>query len=90
MRPTASPKRLCQNIDPEVFFPEGTNRPAQVAFAQTICRGCPVLRSCAAEALRLGITHGVVASVDLSDPLIRPLEEAKRRLQRVADGRRVC
>ncbi|WP_162184186.1 WhiB family transcriptional regulator [Nocardia brasiliensis] len=79
-------KRLCQSVDPEVFFPEGNDRPAHVLLAQVICTSCPALRSCAHDALRIGITHGIVASVDLSDPSDRRQSEAKQLLRAIADG----
>lgn len=61
----------------ELFFPVGTAGPAlqQIAEAKAICRRCPVLQACRAEALaRPGaFTHGVVGglSEDERNALVR-------------------
>nr|WP_238592108.1 WhiB family transcriptional regulator [Pseudonocardia sp. EC080625-04] len=51
----------------ELFFPVGTAGPAlqQIAEAKAICRRCPVLQACRAEALAWpgAFTHGVVGGL---------------------------
>jgi hypothetical protein len=47
---------VCQNVDPETFFP-APSEPADTAMA--LCRTCPVLGSCLAWALQAGDLHGV-------------------------------
>ncbi|GAA4988255.1 hypothetical protein GCM10025792_40360 [Pseudonocardia tropica] len=77
--PQAVPGRLpCADTDViELFFPVGTAGPAlqQIAEAKAICRHCPVLQACRAEALaRPGaFTHGVVGglSEDERNALLR-------------------
>lgn len=47
---------LCQQVDPELFFPEdggSTREPKRV------CAACPVWRECRAWALENGVRHGV-------------------------------
>lgn len=82
-----SAQRLCHSVDPEIFFPDGRgDRDARVALAQTICRRCPALRACAADALRVGIRHGIIASVDLGDFSDRVDRTARDRLEAIAAG----
>ncbi|WP_280454147.1 WhiB family transcriptional regulator [Nocardia brasiliensis] len=47
-------------FDPETWFPVGTS-PRAADAARDICRDCPVLEACGAEAARHGLTHGVWA-----------------------------
>lgn len=47
---------VCQNVDPETFFP-APSEPADAAVA--VCRSCPVQGSCLAWALQAGDLHGV-------------------------------
>jgi len=47
---------LCQNVDPETFFP-APSEPADAAVA--LCRTCDVQGSCLAWALDVGDCHGV-------------------------------
>jgi hypothetical protein len=47
---------LCQNVDPETFFP-APNEAADAAVA--LCRTCDVQGSCLAWALDVGDCHGV-------------------------------
>ncbi|ASF08993.1 WhiB family transcriptional regulator [Nocardia brasiliensis] len=80
-------QRLCEGEDPEIFFPDGRgNRDERVEVAQAICRKCPALRICAADALRLGITHGIVASVDLGYLSDRVDRSRQSQLEAIAAG----
>jgi hypothetical protein len=47
---------VCQNVDPETFFP-APSEPADAAIA--LCRTCDVQGSCLAWALDVGDCHGV-------------------------------
>lgn len=47
---------VCQNVDPETFFP-APSEPADAAIA--LCRTCDVQGSCLAWALEVGDCHGV-------------------------------
>jgi hypothetical protein len=49
-------KGVCQQVDPETFFP-APNEPADAAIA--LCRGCVVQGPCLAWALDVGDCHGV-------------------------------
>lgn len=44
---------LCRGMDPELWFPIGTEGPAllQIARARAVCADCPVASSCLAWAL---------------------------------------
>lgn len=46
----------CRVVDPEVFFAE---RPADVEYAKSLCRDCPVQESCLAGALERHEPWGV-------------------------------
>lgn len=68
------PQRACKGTDPDVFCPptrrtspDNPSRKLAVAPALAICSVCPVRPQCALEAIRLGISHGVVGGVDLGD-----------------------
>lgn len=62
---TASWRRLarCDSYDVDIFFApevEGTVQEARrLAMAKRICRECPVMMSCRAEALQRHEPHGV-------------------------------
>jgi hypothetical protein len=47
---------VCQNVDPETFFP-APSEPADTALA--LCRSCDVQGACLAWALEVGDCHGV-------------------------------
>jgi hypothetical protein len=49
-------KGVCQQVDPETFFP-APNEPADAAIS--LCRSCDVQGSCLAWALDVGDCHGV-------------------------------
>ena len=49
-----------------------------------ICTNCPVIAACAQKALRLGVTHGVWAGVDMPGTRsAADLEAARRQLREV-------
>jgi WhiB family redox-sensing transcriptional regulator len=52
---------LCQEEDPELFFPIGSTGPAleQIEQAKNICRRCPVTEECLRWALDSGQDAGV-------------------------------
>lgn len=52
---------LCQEEDPELFFPIGDTGPAltQIEQAKNICRRCPVTEACLRWALESGQDSGV-------------------------------
>ncbi|MFF4961043.1 WhiB family transcriptional regulator [Streptomyces sp. NPDC001222] len=56
-------RAACRGMDSSVFFSpmgeRGARRRDREERAQSICRTCPVLRACAAFALRTSQTHGV-------------------------------
>jgi len=55
----------CRDIDPELFFPEGTAGPAQdqADQAKRICGSCPVQGPCLRFALWHGLGFGVWGGV---------------------------
>jgi WhiB family transcriptional regulator, redox-sensing transcriptional regulator len=56
-------RAACRDIDSAVFFsPDGERGPARAARearAKVICARCPVIRQCAAHAIRYGERYGV-------------------------------
>ncbi len=46
----------CRDADPDLFFPTSE---ADVAAAQRICRGCPVIEECLNWALDTRVRYGV-------------------------------
>ncbi len=54
-------RAICQDEDPELFFPVGTSGAAllQIAEAKTVCRRCPVVTECLTWALESGQDAGV-------------------------------
>ncbi|MFD9465579.1 WhiB family transcriptional regulator [Streptomyces sp. NPDC060027] len=49
----------CAEQNPELFFPKNADGEA---FAKQICRGCPVVRECLMQALRLGDEYAVLGA----------------------------
>lgn len=51
----------CRDVDPELFYPAGTDGPAllQIAKAKTVCRHCPVRAQCLAWAMANSELYGV-------------------------------
>lgn len=51
----------CRDLDPELFFPEGTAGPAllQQAEAKSVCHRCPVIAECRTSALNTREEFGV-------------------------------
>jgi WhiB family transcriptional regulator, redox-sensing transcriptional regulator len=51
----------CRYADPRLFFPAGTDGPAQVEAnrAKQVCAGCPVQAACLDSALSSGYETGV-------------------------------
>ena len=51
----------CRNVDPEIFFPDGTAGPAllEIDRARALCAGCQVRARCLDWALRHGAAFGI-------------------------------
>lgn len=51
----------CRDLDPDLFFPEGTAGPAlrQADEAKRMCQSCPVRTPCLRFALRHALNAGV-------------------------------
>lgn len=71
---------LCQDEDPELFFPIGTVGPSlrQVEAAKIICRRCAVTDSCLSWAIDTGQDSGVWGGKS---------EEERRHIRRASLGR---
>ena len=54
--PRATPVALCQQTDPEVFFPE---KGSSAADAKKVCARCDIAQQCLEFALDTGEDHGV-------------------------------
>ena len=56
-------RAACRDVDSAVFFPpdeeRAPQRDARETRAKAICGGCPVIRQCAAYAIRYGERYGV-------------------------------
>jgi WhiB family redox-sensing transcriptional regulator len=54
-------RAACREVDPELFFPVGTNGPAlaQIDEAKAICTGCNVTGECLTWAMESGQETGV-------------------------------
>lgn len=52
---------LCQQHDPDLFFPKGYEGPWQLIIeeAKAVCRACPVVEACAQWALETRQSHGI-------------------------------
>lgn len=52
---------VCRDVDPDLFFPVGTDGPAllQIIEAKAMCRRCPVVSQCLDWALTHGENDGV-------------------------------
>jgi WhiB family redox-sensing transcriptional regulator len=51
----------CRDVDPELFFPDGTAGPArlQAEQARRVCQSCPVQQPCLCFALRHSLGFGI-------------------------------
>jgi WhiB family redox-sensing transcriptional regulator len=49
---------ICRHADPALFFPE-TDDHATIAQAVAVCRSCPVINACLADALDAREHHGI-------------------------------
>lgn len=74
---------LCAQVSTEEFFPEKGD---SVAFAKTVCRGCPVRDECLRYALEQDITVGVWGG--LSGFERRKLREGRDRRRVAAEANR--
>ena len=71
---------VCQDEDPELFFPIGNTGPAlvQIEEAKLVCQRCPVLEPCLQWALESGQDAGVWGGLSEDER-----RELKRRTTRV-------
>jgi WhiB family redox-sensing transcriptional regulator len=69
----------CRGHDPELFFPVGTEGPAddQLAAAQAVCATCPIRAACLRWALDTGQQAGVWGGASEDDR--RALRRGRRR-----------
>lgn len=74
----------CRRENPELFFPVGSDGPAQrqAAAAKAVCRRCPVREHCLAYALAEGEDTGVWGGTDEAER--RALRHAGRRMATTA------
>ena len=74
----------CRDVDPELFYPAGTDGPAllRIAEAKTVCAQCPVRAECLAWAMAHGEDYGVWGG--LSEDERRTLRQWEIRRGRVA------
>ena len=56
---------LCQQVDPDLWFPE--DDPWQAQRAKQLCQACPVLAECAEYAIHRYIPHGVWGGMSADD-----------------------
>lgn len=49
---------LCKGFDPGVFFPDEGDT-AAIAYAKSICEGCPVIEECLSYAVEMNQTEGI-------------------------------
>lgn len=71
-------RAACRTVDPDLFFPEGTDGPAlvQADEAKQVCAGCTVRRQCLDYALSTYQKHGVWGGTDEDE---RHLETRRRQ-----------
>ncbi|MEU9189492.1 WhiB family transcriptional regulator [Streptomyces sp. NPDC048484] len=64
-----SPRALCANEDPELFFPIGDTGPAllQEDEAKAVCRRCPLMESCLQGALERNENYGVFGGLSAKE-----------------------
>lgn len=61
-------RAACREVDPELFFPVGTDGPAlaQIAQAKAVCARCPVIGQCLSFALA-AISEGVAGGLSAEE-----------------------
>ncbi len=64
-------RAACQNKDPELFFPIGTEGAAaeQIAAAKFVCNTCPIQAACLVWALDTGQVDGIWGGASEEDRL---------------------
>lgn len=79
-------RAICRDEDDELFFPVGNSGPAllQIAEAKTVCRRCPVVSDCLADALDRGIDFGVWGG--MSEDERRALKRRNARARTYSDA----
>ncbi len=70
---------VCKSSDPELWFPEHGGDGGRKA--RNICRGCPVIASCAKATLKGDEKYGVWAGINVASD-----DAAKKKLRRLAAG----
>jgi WhiB family redox-sensing transcriptional regulator len=76
----------CVNQDPELFFPIGSNGPAerQTEGARQVCQSCPVRQPCLEWALEAGADHGVWGGLNEQERLSLRLRRRRNPTTRAA------
>jgi WhiB family redox-sensing transcriptional regulator len=55
MEPVVGKKAACQDVEPEIFFPNySEGGEFQEALAKKVCRSCPIINECLEFALHTG------------------------------------
>ncbi|MEU8749739.1 WhiB family transcriptional regulator [Streptomyces chartreusis] len=57
LSPAIEQSASCAGKDPDLFFPKNAN---ELELAKQICRGCPVVRECLVQALRMSDKYAVL------------------------------
>lgn len=57
-QPSWREEALCKGFDPDVFFPDEGDT-AGIAYAKSICEGCPVIEECLSYAVEMNQTEGI-------------------------------
>ncbi len=57
-QPSWRDQALCKGFDPDVFFPDEGDT-AAIAYAKSICQGCPVIEECLTYAVEMNQTEGI-------------------------------